>query len=326
MSTLLHPNGLTFQDVLLRLQQFWADQGCVIQQPFDVEKGASTMNPATFLRVLGPEPWNLANVDPCRRPTDGRYGQNPNRLQHYFQFQVIMKPSPSNIQELYLETRSNLNDINRRIEELRKVEEGKSALRIKKELLKQKTRRDYEDRHAQAERAITLFNENSQALYDAPGTLAIDVDRNGLQFKVDIPRGQSEGISKMKIFCYDLMLAQLWSQNVPSPNVLIHDSTIFDGVDERQVALAIELAARESERLGFTYICTFNSDMIPSEEFSPEFDFNSFIKCTLTDDEEGNLLGMGSSRKRDKWKCVEGRNSLDNRKSLYRSTRGNIIL
>jgi glycyl-tRNA synthetase alpha chain len=96
--------GLTFQDLLFRLQDFWAKQGCVIQQPFDVEKGASTMNPATFLRVLGPEPWNLANVDPCRRPTDGRYAQNPNRLQHYFQFQVIMKPSPSNIQELYLES------------------------------------------------------------------------------------------------------------------------------------------------------------------------------------------------------------------------------
>ena len=96
--------GLTFQDVLFRLQDFWSKQGCVIQQPFDVEKGASTMNPATFLRVLGPEPWNLANVDPCRRPTDGRYAQNPNRLQHYFQFQVIMKPSPSNIQELYLES------------------------------------------------------------------------------------------------------------------------------------------------------------------------------------------------------------------------------
>jgi glycyl-tRNA synthetase alpha chain len=104
MSTLTTPTGLTFQDVLARLQSFWAEQGCVIQQPFDVEKGASTMNPATFLRVLGPEPWNLANVDPCRRPTDGRYGQNPNRLQHYFQFQVIMKPSPSNIQELYLES------------------------------------------------------------------------------------------------------------------------------------------------------------------------------------------------------------------------------
>jgi glycyl-tRNA synthetase alpha chain len=100
----LQKTSLTFQEILFSLQQFWANQGCVIQQPFDTEKGASTMNPATFLRALGPEPWNLANVDPCRRPTDGRYGENPNRLQHYFQFQVIMKPSPNNIQELYLES------------------------------------------------------------------------------------------------------------------------------------------------------------------------------------------------------------------------------
>jgi len=98
------PSPLNFQDLLLRLQAYWANQGCVIQQPYDTEKGASTMNPATFLRVLGPEPWNVANVDPCRRPTDGRYAKNPNRLQHYFQFQVIMKPSPNNIQELYLDS------------------------------------------------------------------------------------------------------------------------------------------------------------------------------------------------------------------------------
>jgi glycyl-tRNA synthetase alpha chain len=96
--------ALTFQQVIATLNQFWADKGCVIQYPYDIEKGASTMNPATFLRVLGPEPWNVANVDPCRRPTDGRYGDNPNRLQHYFQYQVIMKPSPDAIQDLYLES------------------------------------------------------------------------------------------------------------------------------------------------------------------------------------------------------------------------------
>jgi glycyl-tRNA synthetase alpha chain len=107
-TSLPNTTPLTFQGILANLQHFWADQGCVIQQPFDVEKGASTMNPATFLRALGPEPWNVANVDPCRRPTDGRYGENPNRLQHYFQFQVIMKPSPNNIQELYLESLKSL--------------------------------------------------------------------------------------------------------------------------------------------------------------------------------------------------------------------------
>lgn len=95
---------LTFQQVIANLNDYWAQQGCVIQYPYDIEKGASTMNPATFLRVLGPEPWNVANVDPCRRPTDGRYGNNPNRLQHYFQFQVIMKPAPADIQDLYLKS------------------------------------------------------------------------------------------------------------------------------------------------------------------------------------------------------------------------------
>lgn len=95
---------MNFQNVILRLQEFWARQGCIVWQPYDVEKGAGTFNPATFLRCLGPEPWNVAYVEPSRRPTDGRYGDNPNRLQHYYQFQVIMKPSPLNIQELYLDS------------------------------------------------------------------------------------------------------------------------------------------------------------------------------------------------------------------------------
>lgn len=95
---------MNFQDLILTLQNFWAEQKCIIAQPYDVEKGAGTMNPATFLRSLGPEPWNVAYVEPSRRPTDGRYGENPNRLQHYYQYQVIMKPSPDNIQELYLES------------------------------------------------------------------------------------------------------------------------------------------------------------------------------------------------------------------------------
>jgi len=90
--------------MILTLNKFWGERGCIIQQPYDVEKGAGTMNPATFLRALGPEPWNVAYVEPSRRPADGRYGENPNRLQHYFQYQVILKPSPDNIQELYLDS------------------------------------------------------------------------------------------------------------------------------------------------------------------------------------------------------------------------------
>jgi glycyl-tRNA synthetase alpha chain len=95
---------LTFQELILSLQKFWSEQGCVIQQPYDIEVGAGTFNPATFLRVIGPEPWDVAYVEPSRRPTDGRYGENPNRLQHYYQYQVIMKPSPLDIQDLYLKS------------------------------------------------------------------------------------------------------------------------------------------------------------------------------------------------------------------------------
>lgn len=93
-----------FQDVIINLQRFWAREGCIIHQPYDMEKGAGTFHPATFLRVLGPEPWRVAYVEPSRRPTDGRYGENPNRLQHYYQFQVILKPSPDDIQEIYLDS------------------------------------------------------------------------------------------------------------------------------------------------------------------------------------------------------------------------------
>ncbi|HOB11754.1 MAG TPA: glycine--tRNA ligase subunit alpha [Syntrophomonadaceae bacterium] len=99
---------MNFQEIILNLQNYWARQGCIIQQPYDVEKGAGTMNPATFLRAIGPEPWNVAYVEPSRRPTDGRYGENPNRLQHYYQYQVILKPSPDNVIDLYLDSLKEL--------------------------------------------------------------------------------------------------------------------------------------------------------------------------------------------------------------------------
>jgi len=113
---------MTFQEIILALQKFWSEQNCILQQPYDIETGAGTMNPATFLRSLGPEPWNVAYVEPCRRPTDGRYGENPNRLQHYYQFQVIMKPSPDNIQELYLKSLEYLG-INPQEHDIRFVED-----------------------------------------------------------------------------------------------------------------------------------------------------------------------------------------------------------
>lgn len=113
----------TFQGLIFALQNFWADQGCVILQPVDLEVGAGTFHSATFLRAIGPESWSTAYVQPCRRPTDGRYGENPNRLQHYYQFQVLLKPSPSNIQELYLNSLKFLG-IDPEVHDIRFVEDN----------------------------------------------------------------------------------------------------------------------------------------------------------------------------------------------------------
>lgn len=117
------PDVSTFQGLIFALQGYWADQGCVILQPFDMEMGAGTFHPATFLRAIGPEPWRSAYVQPSRRPTDGRYGENPNRLQHYYQFQVVLKPSPLDIQALYLGSLQSL-DIDPLVHDIRFVEDN----------------------------------------------------------------------------------------------------------------------------------------------------------------------------------------------------------
>lgn len=111
-----------FQDIIAKLNEFWSNQGCTILQGYDLEVGAGTFNPSTFLRVLGPEPWKAAYVEPSRRPTDGRYGDNPNRLQHYYQYQAVLKPSPLNIQDLYLESLQYLG-INIKEHDVRFVED-----------------------------------------------------------------------------------------------------------------------------------------------------------------------------------------------------------
>ena len=112
----------SFQGFILALQQFWAERGCIVLQPYDMEMGAGTFHPATTLRALGPRPWNAAYVQPSRRPKDGRYGENPNRLQHYYQFQVILKPSPPDIQQLYLDSLSSIG-LDQRLHDFRFVED-----------------------------------------------------------------------------------------------------------------------------------------------------------------------------------------------------------
>ena len=118
-----HSQPETFQDLIIALQQFWSAKGCVILQPLDLEVGAGTFHPATFLRAIGPETWNAAYVQPSRRPTDGRYGENPNRLQHYYQFQVLLKPSPPDIMELYLDSLRGLG-VDTSVHDVRFVEDN----------------------------------------------------------------------------------------------------------------------------------------------------------------------------------------------------------
>ena len=117
------PDASTFQGLIFALERYWAEQGCVILQPYDMEVGAGTFHTATFLRSIGPEPWNAAYVQPSRRPTDGRYGDNPNRLQHYYQFQVALKPSPLNIQDLYLNSLEMLG-LDSKVHDIRFVEDN----------------------------------------------------------------------------------------------------------------------------------------------------------------------------------------------------------
>ena len=159
--------------------------------------------------------------------------------------------------------------------------------------MQQQAASDLAERKAQREKAVLFFNSNSKALYEAPGVFSVDIVKTGFKYNVEIEREGSHGIGNMKIFCYDLVLAQLWSEKKPGQISLIHDSLIFADVDERQTALALELAMKESENKGFQYICTLNSDTLPTKDFNKDFDINKYIRKTLTDaTEDGGLLGI----------------------------------
>jgi len=199
----------------------------------------------------------------------------------------------SELQQLNLRHRSSLEAVERQIEQLNKIETETSEITIEREQLHIDARIDLDER-ASLKRAREIFNSNSEALYETPGNLVVNVDREaGFKFDVDISRASSIGISRMKVFCYDLMRAELWSQRKFSPGFLVHDSNIFDGVDERQIALALELAERKSRECGFQYIVCLNSDTIPYEWFSEGFYFDQHIRLRLTDTEQaGSLLGV----------------------------------
>ncbi|MFA6563473.1 MAG: DUF2326 domain-containing protein [Verrucomicrobiia bacterium] len=187
-----------------------------------------------------------------------------------------------------------LAEVRRRIQQLKELDQGRSQLKIEFETLRQTTQRDLDDRLSAKEKAIAFFNANSEALYDAPGNLIIEVGKSGYQFEVEIQRTGATGIENMKVFCYDLTLAELWAEQPHQPGLLLHDSPMFDGVDERQKAAAWKRAKAESERLGFQYICMVNTDDIPDAEVMGGLDMRStsLARVVLTDQPNGCLLGI----------------------------------
>lgn len=197
------------------------------------------------------------------------------------------------MQSLQNEETAKLSAVNQKIANLKRIDEIKSQTRIEREQLQILARALYEERRTDRERAISLFNGFSQTLYSRPGELIVDVVEGGYSFNVEIERQDSQGVEQMKVFLYDLTLATLWAAKHRGPGFLIHDSTIFADVDERQKAHALELAARTAGTQGFQYICCLNSDAIPEKDFSAGFSLQPYVRIELTDEgEKGGLLGV----------------------------------
>lgn len=197
------------------------------------------------------------------------------------------------LQRLQNEETAKLAAVNDRIANLNKIDVIRSQSKIEREQLQMLARSYYEERRAEREKAISLFNAFSQALYSRPGELVVDVVDGGYRFNVEIERQDSQGVEQMKVFCYDLTVATLWALRNAGPGFLIHDSTIFADVDERQKAHALELAARTADANGFQYICCLNSDGVPAADFTKEFDLRRYVRIELTDEgASGGLLGI----------------------------------
>lgn len=197
------------------------------------------------------------------------------------------------LQLLHATTKAKVAELAHRITQLRKMASRSDEIKVDTVKLKRSAEVDYEERRELWSHALKLFSEFSENLYKTPGRLVIDIADTGYKFDVEIAGSPSEGIGKMKIFCYDLMLVSFARQRGLGIDFLIHDSTIFDGVDPRQRAHALELAAKMAKIHGFQYICTLNTDMVPAGDFTPGFNFEELVKLRLTDtDPRGSLLGF----------------------------------
>lgn len=197
------------------------------------------------------------------------------------------------LQERYVETKGLLERVRTRISEIKGVTSRKRDIKVAKTDLAKVAEQDHEQRRDTWATAVSFFNDNSQALYKTPGRLVINIGDTGYQYDVEIRKSGSEGIGKMKIFCFDLMLLQFITKQKYGIDFLMHDSMLYDGVDSRQRALALERAAMISKALGTQYICTLNSDMVPREDFTEGFNLDQHIRLILTDkDPSGSLLGF----------------------------------
>lgn len=199
------------------------------------------------------------------------------------------------MQERYSTTLHRLEQIRENLTLAQTIEDSKSRVTIETQELLLKSRRDYVERTPSLEKAISVFRNNSEALYAEPGTLTVDLEDTGYKFGVNIKRAKSQGINYMKVMCYDLMLMELRKQKQSFPDFLVHDSTIFDGVDERQVAKSLMLAMKKSKEHDYQYICLMNSDTVPEKEMTKQAieAFNNAVVRRISDkDDESGLLGI----------------------------------
>nr|WP_321353133.1 DUF2326 domain-containing protein [uncultured Methanoregula sp.] len=199
------------------------------------------------------------------------------------------------LQQLTLNIQQKRDNLTNKINLFKQFEKKASEIKIERETLKQKTRLDLDDRQEIKKELQTIFSQNSGYIYIKPGILSISIGENGYKFNIEIKRSGSEAVGYMKILCYDLMLAEQRTKSLRKPNFLIHDSTVFNGVDSVQKAKALQLAYDKSLKAGFQYICTINSDMVPYENFRPDFSnkFKESIVLKLNDDNpSGKLLGI----------------------------------
>ncbi len=203
----------------------------------------------------------------------------------------------SHLQQRFVEMQGSLERIQARLREMKNLKTTMRDVKTAKEELVRTAEQDHEERKTTWSAAVRLFNEHSQALYESSGRLVIDVGDTGYKYQVDIERSGSEGIEKMKIFCFDLAILQLQMQARRGIDFLVHDTLMYDSVDARQRALALERAHGVTSALGGQYICTMNSDMVPRDDFSKAFDFERCVRLTLSDaTPAGSLLGMRFER------------------------------